>query len=98
METSATARILRAAAPLLALVALSILIALADPNFVETRSLVRIANATDVPLNLSMALTLAILGSIGLQVEGAVAVSAMTVVLLAHDDVHGHDAGLAAVL
>ena len=93
------ARLLRAAAPLFVLVALCVLIALANPSFVETRNLVRIANAAAVPLTLSMGLTLVILiGSIDLSVEGAVAVSAMTVVLLARNDANGNDAGWLAVL
>ena len=87
-------RLLRAAAPLLVLVVLCVLIALANPNFLDLRNLVRIANAAAVPLTLAMGTTLVILiGSIDLSVEGAVSVAAMAVVLLARNDANGNDAG-----
>lgn len=92
-------RLLRAFAPAFVLVALCILIAIANPNFIEFRNLVRVANAASVPLTLAMGTTFIILlGSIDLSVEGAVSVAAMTVVLLAANDANGNQFGWWAVL
>ena len=81
------------------LVALFVLIAVANPNFIEVRNLIRVANAAAVPLTLSMGTTLVILlGSIDLSVEGAVSVAAMVVVLLGRNDANGNDLGWLAAL
>jgi ribose transport system permease protein len=89
----------RAFAPLIVLIALCILIAIANPNFIELRNLVRIANSAAVPLTLAMGLTFIILlGSIDLSVEGSLSISAMTVVLLATNDLNGNHYGWFAVI
>ena len=90
---------LRAYAPLVVLLVLGVLIALANPNFIELRNLVRVANAAAVPLTIAMGTTFIILlGSIDLSAEGAVAIGAMVVVLLARNDANAHDFGWLAVL
>jgi len=95
----AVKRRLRSLAPLLVLVVLGILIGFANPHFIEVRNLIRIANTAAVPLTLSMGMTFIILlGSIDLSVEGTLSISAMVLVLLAANDLNGHDYGwLAAV-
>ena len=90
---------LRAYAPAVVLLALCFLVTLANPNFIETRNLIRVANAAAVPLTLAMGTTFIILmGSIDLSAEGAVAVAAMVVVLLARNDLNGMDLGWGAAL
>ncbi|WP_292561856.1 ABC transporter permease [Mesorhizobium sp.] len=89
----------RRLAPLAVLVVLCILITIANPNFIELRNLVRLANSAAVPLTLAMGLTFIILmGSIDLSVEGTLSVAAMVVVLLAANDSNGNDYGWWAVL
>ena len=89
----------RSFAPLAVLIALSVLIAIANPHFLDTRNLIRIANSAAVPLTVAMGLTFIILmGSIDLSVEGTLAVAAMTVVLLASNDANGNDWGWWGVL
>lgn len=90
----AAARRMRTLAPVLVLVVLCILIAVANPVFVEFRNLVRIANAAAVPLTLAMGTTFVILmGSIDLSAEGVVAIAATTVVLLASNDANANTFG-----
>ena len=92
-------RLLRGLAPLFVLIGLCVLLAIANPNFIETRNLVRIANSAAVPLTLAMGTTFVImLGSIDLSVEGAVAIAAMTLVLLAGNDANANDFGWLAAL
>ena len=92
-------RRLRTAAPLLVLIALCILIAIANPNFLDLRNIIRIANSAAVPLTLAMGTTFVILiGSIDLSVEGGVAIAAMVVVLLASNDTNANDYGWLAAL
>ena len=92
-------RLLRGLAPLFVLVGLCVLLAIANPNFIEPRNLVRIANSAAVPLTLAMGTTFVILlGSIDLSVEGAVAIAAMALVLLAGNDANGNDFGWLAAL
>jgi ribose transport system permease protein len=89
----------RAYAPLAVLVLLCALIAIANPNFIEPRNLIRVANSAAVPLTLALGLTLIILmGSIDLSIEGTVSVAAMVLVLLATNDANGNDYGWLAVL
>jgi ribose transport system permease protein len=79
------ARRLRSYAPLIVLIGLCVLITIANPNFIELRNLVRVANSAAVPLTLAMGMTFIILlGSIDLSVEGALSVAAMVLVLLRH--------------
>jgi ribose transport system permease protein len=89
----------RAFAPLAVLVVLCIIITIANPNFIEPRNLVRVANSAAVPLTLAMGMTFIILlGSIDLSVEGAMSVAAMVLVLLASNDGNAHNYGWLAVL
>lgn len=89
----------RAFAPLIVLIVLCILISIANPNFIEPRNLVRVANSAAVPLTLAMGMTFIILmGSIDLSVEGTLSVAAMVLVLLAANDSNAHDYGWFAVL
>ncbi|MCX5494521.1 ABC transporter permease [Kaistia dalseonensis] len=86
------------AAPLFVLIALCVLITIANPSFIEPRNLVRIANSAAVPLTLAMGLTFIILlGSIDLSVEGSLSVAAMVVVLLAANDANTNQFGWLAV-
>ncbi|WP_424113122.1 ABC transporter permease [Roseiarcus sp.] len=88
----------RALAPLFVLVVLAALISVANPNFLEVRNLIRIANSASVPLTLAMGTTFIILlGSIDLSVEGAVSLSAMVLVLLAANNLNDNNYGWAAV-
>ena len=89
----------RAYAPLAVLIALCVIIAIANPNFIEPRNLVRVANSAAVPLTLALGLTFIILlGSIDLSIEGAVSVAAMVLVLLAMNDANGNNYGWFAVI
>lgn len=89
---------LRAYAPLLVLIALCVLITIANPNFIEPRNLIRVANSAAVPLTLALGLTFIILlGSIDLSIEGTLSVAAMVLVLLAANDANGNDYGWLAV-
>jgi ribose transport system permease protein len=89
----------RRAAPLFVLLALCVLITLANPSFIEPRNLVRIANSAAVPLTLAMGLTFIILlGSIDLSVEGSLSIAAMVVVLLATNDANTNHYGWFAVI
>jgi ribose transport system permease protein len=93
------ARRLRSFAPLIVLAVLCVLITIANPNFIELRNLIRIANSAAVPLTLAMGMTFIILmGSIDLSVEGALSVAAMVLVLLATNDANGNDYGWLAVI
>ena len=93
------ARRLRRLAPLIVLVVLCVLITIANPNFIEIRNLIRIANSSAVPLTLAMGMTFIILmGSIDLSVEGALSVAAMVLVLLATNDANDNDYGWVAVI
>jgi ribose transport system permease protein len=84
----------RSLAPLLVLMGLCCLIAIANPNFIEVRNLIRLANSAAVPLTLALGLTFIILlGSIDLSVEGALSLSAMVLVLLAANDSNSNDFG-----
>jgi ribose transport system permease protein len=88
----------RALAPMFVLAALCIIVAIANPNFIEPRNLARLANSTAVPLTIAMGTTFIILlGSIDLSVEGAVAVTATTLVLLASNDSNANNLGWFAV-
>lgn len=89
----------RAFAPLAVLIVLCALIAIANPNFIEVRNIVRIANSAAVPLTLAMGLTFIILlGSIDLSVEGSLSIAAMVLVLLASNDTNSNDYGWIAVV
>ncbi len=85
--------------PLVVLIVLCALITLANPNFIELRNLIRVANSAAVPLTLAMGLTFIILiGSIDLSIEGTMSVAAMVLVLLASNDSNGNSLGWGAVV
>jgi len=95
----ATRAALRAYAPVVVLLVLGLLIALLNPNFIEWRNLVRVANAAAVPLTVAMGTTFIILlGSIDLSAEGGVAIAATVLVLFARNDANANDVGWLAVL
>ncbi|PZO78197.1 MAG: ABC transporter permease [Mesorhizobium amorphae] len=88
----------RAYAPLAVLVALCVIITIANPIFIEPRNLVRVLNSAAVPLTLALGLTFIILlGSIDLSIEGTVSVAAMVLVLLAANDTNTNAYGWFAV-
>ncbi|WP_209021277.1 ABC transporter permease [Paracoccus ravus] len=89
---------LRRWAPALVLMLLCTLITIANPNFIEPRNLIRVANSAAVPLTLAMGLTFIILmGSIDLSVEGSLSIAAMVTVLLAANDANANSWGWFAV-
>jgi ribose transport system permease protein len=91
-------RRLRLAAPLIVLVALCLLLGLANPNFLSTGNFVRVATAASIPLVLTLGATFIILlGSIDLSIEGMMAVAAIVLTLLVANDSGGAGIGLAAV-
>lgn len=86
-------------APLLALLALCLLIGLLSPQFFTIRNFIGIANEAAPILVIAMGTAFVIiLGSIDLSVEGIVAVSGVTVVLLARNDFNNNDYGWLSVL
>jgi len=85
--------------PLTVLVALCLLIGLANPAFFEFRNMVRIANSAAIPLILGCGATFIILmGSIDLSVEGGVAVGTMITAILSTNDDNANDFGWLAPL
>ena len=91
-------RRLRAVAPLLVLIGLSLLIGLANPYFFHVANLVRLANASAIPAVLVCGETFVILlGSVDLSIEGVLAVGTIMVSLLVRNDATGLDLGLWAL-
>jgi ribose transport system permease protein len=92
-------RLLAARAPTLVLLAMCVAIALANPNFLEFRNLVRVANSAAVPLVIALGATfIVLLGSIDLSVEGILSVAATAVALLAANDSNANNWGWLAPL
>ena len=86
-------------APLAVLVAMCLLIAAANPDFLRFGNMVRIANSAAIPLILGCGATFIILmGSIDLSVEGGVAVGTMIVASLAANDANTNEFGWSAPL
>lgn len=86
-------------APLAVLMAMCLLIAGANPDFLSFGNMVRIANSAAIPLILGCGATFIILmGSIDLSVEGGVAVGTMIVASLAVNDTNSNDFGWFAPL
>ena len=78
-------------APFLALVALSLLIDLLNPRFLEVNNLIRIANSAAIPLVLAIGATfIIVLGSIDLSIEGGLAVGSLATALLVQNDVNAN--------
>lgn len=85
--------------PLAVLVALCLLIGLANPAFFEFRNLARVANSAAIPLILGCGATFIILmGSIDLSVEGGVAIGTMITAILSANDANANDLGWLAPL
>jgi ribose transport system permease protein len=86
-------------ASLISLIVLCLLLALLSPQFLTLRNFVGIANEAAPILVIAMGTTFVIiLGSIDLSVEGIVAVSGVTIVLLARNDFNANDYGWLSVL
>lgn len=87
------------AGPLIALVALVVVFALASPTFLTLGNLSILLTQISILLVVGIGLTFVILlGSIDLSVEGVMATSSLVFVLLAANDRNGHDLGYLAAL
>jgi ribose transport system permease protein len=90
---------IKALAPLIALVVLSLLIGLRNPRFFGFLNFVRIANSAAIPLVLASGATFVILlGSVDLSVEGILALSAVVVAILVRNDMNQNSFGWFAPL
>jgi ribose transport system permease protein len=88
----------RSWAPVAVLIALCLMIALVNSNFMTVSNFLRLLNTAAIPLVLTMGATFIILmGSIDLSVEGIVAVTAVMVSLLVANDVSAQAIGLWSV-
>jgi ribose transport system permease protein len=84
----------RSFAPLLALIVLSVFIGLLNPRFFDFFNFVRVANSAAIPLVLALGATFVILlGSVDLSVEGVLAVGAVVVAILVHNDMNQNSFG-----
>lgn len=89
---------LRAWVPVLVLLGLCVLIALANPNFATLPNAVRILTNAAVPLVLALGATFIILiGGVDLSVEGTLALGAIVLSLLVANDVNETGIGLLAI-
>jgi ribose transport system permease protein len=90
---------IKSLAPLVALIALSLLIGFRNPRFFDFFNFVRIANSAAIPLVLAMGATFVILlGSVDLSVEGVLALGAVVVAILVHNDMNQNSFGWFAPL
>ncbi|MBV8211930.1 MAG: ABC transporter permease, partial [Verrucomicrobia bacterium] len=90
---------IKSLAPLVALIALSLLIGARNPRFFDFFNFVRIANSAAIPLVLAMGATFVILlGSVDLSVEGVLAFGAVVVAILVHNDMNQNSFGWFAPL
>lgn len=89
----------RSVGPLVALVALCVVFSFTADSFFTLGNLNAIIQQAAIPLILAMGATLVILiGSVDLSIEGVMAASGLTFVLLAANSVNGNDLGLFAVV
>ncbi|WP_238418652.1 ABC transporter permease [Gordonia sp. 'Campus'] len=89
----------RSVGPLVALLALCVVFSFTADSFFTLGNLNAIIQQAAIPLILAMGATLVILiGSVDLSIEGVMAASGLTFVLLAANSVNGNDLGLFAVL
>lgn len=89
----------RSVGPLVALVALCVVFSFTADSFFTLGNLNAIIQQAAIPLILAMGATLVILiGSVDLSIEGVMAASGPTFVLLAANSVNGNDLGLFAVV
>jgi len=85
-------------APVAVLIALCLMVAFVNSNFLTISNVLRLLNNAAIPLVLTMGATFIILmGSIDLSVEGVVAVTAVMVSLLVVNDVSSYAIGLWSV-
>jgi ribose transport system permease protein len=90
---------IKSLAPLIALVALSLLIGARNPRFFDFFNFVRIANSAAIPLVLAVGATFVILlGSVDLSVEGVLSFGAVVVAILVHNDMNQNSFGWFAPL
>src|SRR5258708_19269636 len=86
-------------APLIALLALSLVIGVGNPRFFDFFNFVRIANSAAIPLALALGATFGILlGSVDLSVEGVLALGAVVVAIFVHNSMNQHSFALVAPL
>jgi ribose transport system permease protein len=82
-------------APVIVLIALCLILAFVNPNFLSVRNLARIATQSAIPLILGTGLTFVILmGSIDLSIEGVVSLTAVVLSLLVLNGANANDWGL----
>ncbi len=92
-------RLLFAAGPTVALLALCVVFAVVTPKFATAGNLSAILEQAAIPLVLSMGATLVVvIGGIDLSIEGVMAASGLTFVLLARNSVNGNDFGAVAMI
>ncbi len=85
---------IKSLAPLLALIGLSLAIGLRNPRFFNYLNFARIANSAAIPLVLALGATFVILlGSVDLSVEGVLALGAVVVATLVHNDMNQNSLG-----
>ena len=85
-------------APVIVLIALCIIIAAINPNFLSLGNFVRISQAAMIPLVLGMGATFIILmGSIDLSVEGILTLAAVMISVTVLNGANGNDFGLLGV-
>jgi ribose transport system permease protein len=90
---------IKSLAPLIALLALSLVIGVGNPRFFDFFNFVRIANSAAIPLVLALGATFVILlGSVDLSVEGVLALGAVVVAILVHNDMNQNSFGWLAPL
>src|SRR5258708_12580709 len=88
---------IKSLAPLIALLALSLVIGLRNPRFFDFFNFVRIANSAAIPLVLALGVVFVILlGGVVLCVEGMLAVGAVVVAILVRNDMNQNSFGWTA--
>ncbi|WP_154676227.1 ABC transporter permease [Amycolatopsis benzoatilytica] len=97
--SAARQRLLFTAGPALALLVLCVVFAALTPSFATLGNASAILEQAAIPLVLSMGATLVVLlGGIDLSIEGVMAASGLTFVLLAHNSVNHNDFGVLALI
>src|SRR5258707_1960348 len=90
---------IKSLAPLIALLALSLVIGVGNRRFFDFFNFVRIANSAAIPLVLALGATFVILlGSVDLSVEGVLALGAVVVAIFVHNDMNQNSFGWIAPL
>jgi ribose transport system permease protein len=92
-------RLLFTVGPLAALVVLVVVFSIVAPGFAVPSNAQAILEQAAIPLVLAMGATLVVvIGSVDLSIEGVMAASGLTFVLLAANNINGNNLGLLAVL